>query len=356
MNSNQNDLVVNEILDGDDTTAELDLIILAAGFEDRSFNIIDSSVFAKNAHCLLIKYDRDVESDDDLYLKYLTVVEKKFSKNRIHQLHIDTAEVQNFSQSISLFMRDLSPEVKRIGLDASGMTSYLICLILKYAREVRPFQQQRVFYSSAKNYVPSKSDYLKLVDSWQERELTFLPNSMALEMSENLVLEEFSGHASGDGLKCLAVFVGYEVHRTSGTIEAINPSQLLIIYGVPGNEKISWRLDFSRKLHAKFERERSCATEQVSTLNVQESLQLLESYYNYLIDDYDLVIAPVCSKMQVVSTYLFWERYGEVQLTFPLPIGYNKDLRPKGVGNSYYVDLYEQRMLFRQSGQVLDSE
>lgn len=162
------------------------------------------------------------------------------------------------------------------------------------------------------------------------------------------MLQSFSGHRSKEGVSCLAVFAGYEVHRTAGVIDNINPSMLLLLYGKPGDEKLRWRLDLSRSLHRKFESTRRTAVEEVSTLHLNESIEVLELYYQYLFEDYDFTIAPVCSKMQVVATFLFWERYREVQLVFPLPIGYATELSPKGVGRTFITELEPRNSLYRQ--------
>ena len=76
-----------------------------------------------------------------------------------------------------------------------------------------------------------------------------------------------------------------------------------------------------------------------------EAIDVLEKYYSYLTDEYDLVISPICSKMNSVAAYLFWERYGEVQLTFPLPIGYDPKNSPTGVERTFCLDLPPRRGL-----------
>jgi len=178
-------------------------------------------------------------------------------------------------------------------------------------------------------------------------EIELLPRAMALEMSENLVLDPFSGYRSHNARSALAIFAGYEAHRSTGVVEAVNPALLLLLYGNPGDPRLGWRLDLSRKLHRKFERSRPTAVEIVSTLQYTEGLCILEAYYQFLIDDYDLGLSPISSKMHVLATYLFWERHKEVQLTFPLPIGYNPENRPKGVAVTYSVVLPPRQWLFR---------
>lgn len=347
MNNRTENLDVHEIKDIEVAAKDLDILIFAAGFEERSQHIIENAEFSFNAICLLIRYINDIDENKVTYKKYLSIAHAKFGQENVFTVDLNTDDIERFSKDLELEFRKFSPEKRKIGVDISGMTSYAICLCLRFSRKFRPFQKQRVLYTSADVYIPTFDEYSSLKDKQAGDEIAYVPKSMAMEMSDNLVVEAFAGYRSGDARTCLAIFAGYEVHRSSGTIDAINPSLLLMMYGVPGDEKLSWRTNLSKKLHARFETTRRCATEDVSTLFLQESLDLLERYYDYLIDDYDLVLAPICSKMHSVAAYMFWERYGEIQLSFPLPIGYNTKHRPKGVGKTYFVDLYEQRMLFR---------
>lgn len=347
MSNRAEQLDVQKIGSAELVATDLDILVFAAGFEDRSSYIIDSAEFSANAKILLVRYINDIDENVVVFETYLRTAETKFNHDNIHIVDLNTDDVEQFSKDLEAQFKKIPPEFRRVGIDISGMTAYAICLCLKFSRNHRPFEKLRVFYTSAAEYIPTLEEFDNLKEKQTGDEIDYVPKSMAMEMSDNLVVEAFSGHRSGDARTCLAIFAGYEVHRSSGTIDAINPSLLLLMYGVPGAEQLAWRTDLSKKLHAKFETTRRCATEEVSTLFVQDSLNILEYYYNYLIDDYDLVLAPICSKMHSIAAYMFWERYGEIQLSFPLPIGYNISHRPKGIGTAYFVDLYEQRMLFR---------
>lgn len=348
MSETRDEIQVQKASDLSQIAIAMDAIILAAGFEDRAFHVLRHGVFQPSAYCILIRYINDISENSATFEKYFNLAQSKFSNENILVVDLNTDAVETFAADIDRVVSKLPLEVRRIAIDVSGMTSYAVCLCLKSVRSYRALYKQRVIYSSADEYVPSEEEYLSLSDRTAESEISYVPKSMAMEMSENLVLEAFSGHRSGENRACLAIFAGYEVHRSSGAIDAINPSLLLLLYGMPGEKRHSWRTDFSKRLHSKFESTRRCATEEVSTLSPQESLDVLEEYYNYLIDDFDLVIAPICSKMHAVAAYMFWERYGEVQLSFPMPIGYDVDNRPRGVGGVYYSDLYEKRTLFRR--------
>ena len=335
-------LQVSKIENDGDLAWSLDAIILAAGFEDRALAFLNGSRFKEDAHCILVLFDNDSKGNESVGANYLHIVNQKFRSSNVIQVTLKLNEIIDFSSHMRRAILSLPANIAKVGVDISGLPAYAIFATLEALRGAKPYAEIPVIYSSAEIYVPTKEDYNGILDKFSigsNEEINLLPKSMAKEMADNLVFAPFSGHRTGDGNSCLVLFAGYEPHRSAGVIDAINPTILLLIYGNPSDLTLSWRLEFSRRLHGKFERTRRCAIETVETQKVSESLELLERYYNYLIDDFDLVIAPVCSKMQVIATFLFWERYPEVQVTFPIPIGYDPDFRPRGVGDTFSVTL-----------------
>lgn len=333
----------------------LDMLILAAGFEERAFNFLSNSTFNPSACCVLIGFDNDIPNNAEVYSKYAKEVDTKFKSSNIFKITLVANKLSKFEIELSSILSKVSEISGNVWVDISGMPTHIICSTLNVCRQLSSSNSQSVVYSSAKDYHPTVIEYQKLKAN-NPGGIEFLPKSMAREMSEVLMLESFSGHRSKEGVSCLAVFAGYEVHRTAGVIENINPSMLLLLYGNPGNEKLTWRLELSRSLHKKFESTRRTAVEEVSTLHISESIDVLELYYQYLFEDYDFTIAPVCSKMQVVATFLFWERYKEVQLVFPLPIGYSTELSPIGVGKTFITELEPRNSLYRQANLSVPSK
>lgn len=329
------------------TVSSCELLILAAGFEDRAFEFISKTSFSINANCILIEFKFDIDENKEVHSRFNEKVESKFSKDRIFRINIDQEFPQNFEKQLKNTLPRILPFTGEAWIDISGLPTHAICSTLRLSRKYFPNKEQIIVYTAAKEYFPTKNEYQKLKKSLSNREIDFLPPTMALEMSEVLMLEGFSGHRSKEGISCLAVFAGYDVDRSSGVIESINPSTLLLLYGTPGNDEIQWRQELSKDLHKRFESTRKTASETVSTLDPQESIDALEEYYEYLFEDYDFTVSPVCSKMQAVAVYLFWEKYKEVQIVFPMPLGYSIDRSPKGVSETYLTYLYPKNTLFR---------
>lgn len=329
----------------DNDYVDVDILVLAAGFEDRAIHILQTATFSDGLHCILLKYRNNIPENDQAFATYRRLANERFGKDRTFVIEVGLDDIDSFSSRLSNLLNNLPRSLYRAAIDVSGCTSYLICLTLNCLRERFPFGAQKVFYTSAKNYHPSFEEYEQMKAAAGNSDIEALPRSMALEMSHNLVLEEFAGHRSRDARSCLAIFAGYEIHRSSGVIDAVNPALLLLLYGRPGSAEIEWRTNLSKQLHRRFEKNRRAATEVVSTLNPFEALDILDQYYSYLTDEYDMVISPICSKMNCIASYLFWERYGEVQLTFPLPIGYDPGNGPTGVDKTYCLELRPRRSL-----------
>src|SRR5579862_4876039 len=58
-----------------------------------------------------------------------------------------------------------------------------------------------------------------------------------------------------------------------------------------------------------------------------------------LYGDYAVSISPINCKLHAVAGYLLWERYPDIQLTFPLPIKYLPERFSKGIGQTFYMQL-----------------
>lgn len=321
---------------------DCDLLILAAGFEDRAFHFLSNSNFKKDALCILIEFPKN----PDLFQKYLDKAKELFTLEAIQTVSLKESNVQLFERDLNDKLSKLPRSITNIWIDISGMPTYAICISLNSVRSLYPTQSQNIIYSAAECYFPTLKEYKELSKESANNE-EYVPKTMTMEMSEVLILETFSGHRSKEGISCLAVFPGYDANRTGGVIDSINPSMLLFLFGDPDGPDLKWRLNLSKQLHRKFESTRKIAVEEVSTLDLKQSFNVLENYYEFLFEDYDFTVAPICSKMQVVGTFLFWERYKEVQLVFPLPVGYDLDKKPTGTSATFITTLEPRNSLYR---------
>jgi len=327
---------------------DCDLLILGAGFEERAIHFLSKARLKRNSTCIIITYDYQIENNEEVAKEYLSLLKDKLDNGKIYEICVTAESITNFEIELTKKLSQVSNSIANIWTDISGLSTSLICSTLHVCRSMFPGKELSIIYTSAHSYYPTYKQFQdgkKITRS--KGILEFLPKSMARGMSRILILETFSGHRSNEGTCCLAVFAGYDVHRSSGVIDNVNPSMLLLIYGSPGNTRLNWRENLSKSLHSRLETTRKTAVETVSTLNLLDSIKVLEDYYKNIFEDYDLTIAPICSKMQVVATYLFWEKYKEVQLVFPQPIDYDREYAPKGIGKTFITVLSQNNILYR---------
>lgn len=338
--------IITTQLSFDRNPSDCDLLLLAAGFEDRALHFLSNSNFKKDTHCILIEFPNHPEFNSNIFSTYFNKASELFAEGKIHIVRLGETSIQSFEKDLNEQLLKLPRHITKVWIDISGMPTYAICISLNSVRTIYPNQSQSIIYSAAENYFPTFEEYEELAEKSDKNE-EFVPKTMTREMSEVLILETFSGHRSKEGISCLAVFPGYDSNRTGGVIDSINPSMLLFLFGDPDGSDLKWRLNLSKQLHRKFESTRKNAVEVVSTLDPNQSLNTLENYYEFLFEDYDFTVAPICSKMQVVGTFLFWERYKEVQLVFPLPVGYDLDKKPLGTSATFKTTLEPRNSLYR---------
>lgn len=317
---------------------EIDLIVVASGFEDRAFAFLDNVKISPAVKIVLIEFSNNLEINKRISKKFRAKAIEKVGQENVETVTFKKEKTADFARKFREKILQLSIGSSNTHIDISGMPTHLIFCVLNCVRSLQLYADQIIIYTSAKDYFPTHDEYIKISEQ-QEGEIEYLPKSMALEMAENLAFEPFSGYRNSDTNSCLILFAGYEAHRSTGVVEATNPTLILLVYGAPPAEEISWRTELSKRLHQKFENMMRCSTETISTQNISDTIDLLDEYYNFLIDDYDVTLAPLGSKLQTVGAYLYWERYPEIQINFPIPIGYDPTRCPTGVDVTYYASL-----------------
>jgi len=76
-----------------------------------------------------------------------------------------------------------------------------------------------------------------------------------------------------------------------------------------------------------------------STLEPEDALAKLEDIFTVVGTKFDLAIAPHCSKMQGIASYVFWRRHPEVQLIFTSPVSFKPSQYSRGAREIYLYRL-----------------
>ncbi|MGE0269281.1 MAG: hypothetical protein AB7S78_12595 [Candidatus Omnitrophota bacterium] len=318
-----------------------DLVICAAGFEERALKFTAS---LKKAKCkigrwLLFRYESQKQDNEPNYKKLKHLIKSIQGE--------DPKELVVNSNSPIQTCFKIKSEIERIRtefayesvlIDISGMTHlwaiYSIHSCLSIGMKVS------IVCTEAKDYFPKKVDIEKI-----EKELVKKRFDLATDylqsagLKEVQILPEFGGNFRPGSQTCLVIFVGYEPHRIEGLINQYAPSTLIAIWGRSPHKNLQWRTEFSKSIHAELLSRWHIREVEVSTLFFEEILSKLEEEFNVIKYQYDVAIAPQCSKMQAFASYLFWRSHPETQLIFTTPVRFHSSSYSKGVGKTYFFEV-----------------
>jgi hypothetical protein len=296
------------------------VLIVAAGFERRARRALEILRGTYAARVVLVRYAGDVPENEATYAKMAAMLNS--SGAEWETLRLDSRHPDAFHGALTRALLRWKPEsIGDIWIDVTALPMQGICVALAAIRENLPGLGVHVLYTEAGEYYPSKREAFPLRHGSEDTEGSDRVLALSHEMSANLIPKHFGG-SSSEQSTCLIVFAGYEKHRSLGVVDELNPSKLVLVFGSPEREELSWRLKWSQILHKPLRGLRPTADEIVSTLDPWASLRMLRRYYGYLFVDHNIAVSPICSKMQCVAVYLFWEQYRDVQLVFPLPVSY----------------------------------
>jgi|ERR1700733_2208504 len=290
------------------------VLIVAAGFEARARRVVELLSPKLPERIILVRYLNGFPENEVNYAKLAETIRERRLVDSFVEVAIDPQKPDDYFQTLKKALVRWKPDVDgEIWIDVSALPMQGICTTLAAVRECLPRLPVRVLYTEASIYYPTKAE----VAAHSGHPFT----SISQEMSRNLIPKLFGG-SSSEVATCLILFAGYEKHRSLGVVDELNPSKLVLVYGQPPHRRFSWRLNWSKSLHEALIDTRPTAVETVSTLNPTESLELLGRYYGFLFGDHNFAVSPICSKMECVACYLFWERYRDAQIVFPLPVTY----------------------------------
>ena len=292
--------------------------ICAAGFERRAEQVPLAARVTRNP--IVVAFANGPIENDVTFKRFA----KKFENiSGFDVCQLDLAQVEKFEANFENSLRQLRNfEGGRLVLDISGLPNFAICITVMKVRHVFPTANLTLLYTEAEEYFPQKNDFERILRNIRKDGANIFPEYLSAKAVNMFMPSMFSGVALGHNDTCLIVFAGYEPHRTTCVIDAANPSKLVMVYGDPVRTDLKWRLELSRIMHESIDDSFLKTEEVTSTGEIDNNLKLLLEYYEYLYDDHVLCVCPTNSKIQAVASVLAWERYPDIQLTFPIPVEY----------------------------------
>jgi len=318
---------------------ECGLLIAAGGFEERSTTFLRRlrrGTF-KFEQALLLRYESQRLDNEPNFL---------FSRDRLGALDSDRREPEVVSvsadtpaQSFGHIRSAINQAAARLNnriavIDISGMTHLwaLACIHGCVTSGLRV----EIVYTEARIYHPLQSEWRRLKKALLIGDEEFVFTSLQSASLKTVhIVPEFGGNFRPGRATCLIIFAGYEPNRIQGLVDDYSPGSLIVLFGRSPHPRLQWRTVLSRDLHRELFKTWYKRELEVSTVDVAEIVRTLEEEFSVVGDAYDLAIAPHCSKMQGVASYLFWHRHPEVQLVFTSPVKFDKDHYSRGAGTTF---------------------
>jgi len=318
------------------------LLICAGGFEQRSVALTSRlrKTNFSSERGLLLRYQNQPAAENELNFQRMKPRMQLLCKQQPEVIAVNDDQSIQTSQSLQGKIAELCYclESQTAYVDISGMTHLIATSVLHACLSCR--LRTTVVYTEAKWYFPSRAMWRHVVRAWRSGEggsaRQFL-QSAGLKAVH--ILPAFSGNFRPGHQTCLIVLAGHEPNRVEGLVDDYAPGALIVLYGISPHRSLQWRTQLSKELHAELFSQWHVREEVTSTLRVDEVLRTLEREFQTIKDRYDVAVAPQCSKMQAVATYLFWRRHPEVQLIFTSPVSFNPKRYSRGAGRTFLYQI-----------------
>jgi len=328
-----------------DNMAEMDfshcveggLLVCAGGFEDRALTFVKRLRRSKTSfeRVLLLRYESQREDNRANFDSLLSQV-SCLTRSKPSVVSVNADNPIKSCADIGNKVKEISGELTTATayIDVSAMT-HLWALSAIHECLIQRLQTQ-IVYTEARWYFPTKQEARRLLRAWSEQEYETASRYLQSKALRAVhIPPEFSGNLRPGKQACLMLFAGYEPNRVEGLVDTYAPGALVVLYGRSPRPELGWRARLSRDLHKElFSRWRLREIE-TSTLLVDDILAKLEEEFDVVREHYDVAVAPQCSKMQALASYLFWRRHPEVQLLFTTPVRFNPARYSRGAGKTY---------------------
>ena len=319
----------------------LGLLVCCGGFEDRALTFVSRLTKARATadRAELLQYQSQREDNDGNFKRLRTML-NDVTLGEVHTIQVDASRPVRSFEHIRARIVEVAAAITRrkVTVDISGMT-HMWALGVIHACIVNGLEVE-VVYTEADKYFPLRKDAQPLVEAWRNKDYDkaegFLQSAALMAVN---IPPDFAGNFRPGSPCCLVVFAGCEPNRLEGLVDSYAPGALVVVYGVPPREKHQWRKDLSQRLHEQMFSNWPRRVEQCSTLDPEETVCMLEKVFSVVGHQYDMAIAPHCSKMQGIAAYVFWRRHPETQLIFTAPARFKPSQYSQGERGVYLYRL-----------------
>lgn len=310
-----------------------DVLILAAGFEDRSLGVLKRIAFSGGSGFTAIILE---------YIPFLKENKLKEIKDFCQELGVHTHSLtynrqnpEGIGEQVEALLGDVQGTIL---VDVSAMSRLLIVQILVSLGKCRKFPKTAVLYSEACVYPPSQ-DEVEAINKKETNDTFYRQMFLSFGVFEVTIVPELSSIVLlGQPIR-LITFPSFNTDQLTVLQGEIQPYYMNLIHGNPPSPENTWRPGAIKRLNrieSNFQHEEM----EISTLDYRETLEYLLKVYADHGDMERIVVAPIGSKMQTVAVGIFRTFMDDVHIVYPTPKSFSQPAKyTKGTKGIYRLNL-----------------
>jgi hypothetical protein len=320
------------------------ILIVTAGFEDRDIAVVKkfktSSI--KINKIIILDYEncQDNEPMRSNIINTSKSISESFKLLPINQLFTLTKDL---------------PSKHKIAVDITGMSRLLIFQILNLLDKIGRYYD--ILYTEAEVYYPLKLFYDELVAGDVSKEKAF-SRYLDLERTEIVYSydcdivqpNEFEGCPEPGKPALLLAFFAFKRSRLQIILQYLELEKKVFILSEPVRSELKWRKDLMEIVNFDLVKKNKPFVVIQDTLDPIQIMHFIEgkTYANKDYARYNLILAPLGSKMQTVGSYFYWRKHPDVSVIFSQPQSYFRDKYSESSKDTFILpsDLIREKTKF----------
>lgn len=296
-----------------------DVFIIAASFEERGRAVISylkDNYMCKNA---IIYYNEDNYN----YSDNLTLIEKHLNKRCENKLVIKEGSHRNIQKKNKIMAEiadyckeHVNREITNIAIDITSFSRIDLIILLDYLVSYIENVKIKLIYVSPEEH-----------GEWLSKGYSEISN-----------IAGFCGDFDVLKPTALIILSGFEKERPINLIEAYEPQEVFLGFSNPAVQEAFGE----RNANSQAELSNFPNVQQFnfSARNIKECYDNIARIVEEKISHYNIVLAPLCTKLTAVACFLLAKKYSEIQLVYCYPRKYNYETYSSGMSKLFieYLD------------------
>lgn len=298
-----------EIKNGEEKTIDIDLngefddiFIFAASFEERGATIanrLDKNYKCKNC---IVYYNED----NQYYEENLNTIKEQMTSRTLNPIkeikgnHRDTKIKYSSMIELAEYCRqNKGQSVTNVVIDITGFTKIDLIVLLDFLTAYVDDLNVKLLYVSPEEH-----------GDWLSKGHSTICN-----------IPGFCGNHDVLKKTALIVLSGFEKERAKNLIEEYEPHEVYLGFSSPGVQP-EFELK-NKELQSELLNYPNVTSFDFSAKEMSTCYESIRRLVDEIIDDYNIVIAPLCTKLSAVACFKVAKDYPDIQLVYCFPQEYN---------------------------------